>query len=121
MVGYFNRTIIASLNCSYLRFQWQHHGQVTSVGSELLPNKERNRGIKKMKYFSTILLALAMGSVAVLGEAPDTCFARIKGPPRKVKWSVCDRKGNPIKLQFQFVNFTKTTKIQIFCDLIPMK
>ena len=51
-----------------------------------------------MKYFPTIVLALVLGSVAVLGEAPDTCFARIKGPPRKVKWAVCDRKGITIPI-----------------------
>jgi hypothetical protein len=32
--------VFPSLNRSQIRFQWQHNAQVTSVGSELWPNKE---------------------------------------------------------------------------------
>ena len=40
------------------------------------------------------LLIFALVVVIAHGQdSQDTCFARIKGPPRKVKWSICDKKG----------------------------
>ncbi len=47
-------------------------------------------GNAKMKFSAIIFATLA---VVVIGqETPDSCFSRIKGPPRKVKWSVCKGK-----------------------------
>ena len=46
-----------------------------------------------MNISVAIFLALGLGMVVEGQEGAGTCFQRIRGPPRKVKWSVCKSKG----------------------------
>ena len=46
-----------------------------------------------MKTSAIIFLALVLGVVVEGQDGAGTCFQRIKGPPRKVKWAVCNSKG----------------------------
>ena len=46
-----------------------------------------------MKISAFIFLALVLVIVVEGQDGAGTCFQRIKGPPRKVKWAVCNSKG----------------------------